>query len=160
MYRLVCLIVLCGLVNFGCTMSDDDRCPKGFEYDSEKRVCILLEEETTDTGDTGDNDDAGDGDAGGADNLSGLGKTCTTDAECKDSDAHYCLEDPTKDLGMDMDAERYCTVPDCSAGGCSSGYKCCDCSSFKNSGQVHLKYWVFCIQDEHTAILETFCSCS
>lgn len=52
----------------------------------------------------------------------GLGKTCTTDADCAGNDATYC----------DLVKTKGCLVQGCSLSpdNCSEGYECCDLSAY------------------------------
>jgi hypothetical protein len=131
-----------------CNMSDEDRCPKGFEYNPTDKYCFQVEDSSSENeggSDTGGNGmtDGGDLDspdagtdvdtAGGSDNgqsgETGLGTPCETSDQCVGLAADYCVYSPTLGKG-------FCSFLDCSPGGCPNDFVCCDCTQVEVFGEV------------------------
>ena len=103
MKRIFALSITWALLFFGCTIADEDRCPDGYEYRSDEKICYFIE-------DAGTEDDGGGGEPG-----EGFWKACENDDDCADTDASYCALIPGE--------EGNCTYRDCDtlADGCPSG---------------------------------------
>ena len=121
-----------------CGLTDDQRCPKGFFYVPEFRVCcddnseyvenvkqcIPVDTDTGDDIDTGPQSvsDAGPDDGGSDSKPHGLGTICMDDGDCAGYVEDFCAYNPLVEQG-------YCTTRDCAAGSCETGWVCCDCTS-------------------------------
>ena len=119
---------LLGVFALSCGMEDGDRCPKGYTYDADQNFCFS------------------DKDGGApADGQGKIGDACQKDAGSCSEEASYCLADPGT-------GEGYCTIQGCTAGGCPSGYACCDCTPI-GMGQICPRV------QEAQGILATLCQC-
>ena len=120
----------------GCEIEDADRCGGGFTY--EDGSCVPVD---TDTGADTDEPDAS---PDGGDGPSGLGETCSGDADCAGYEADYCLISYGE-------TEGYCTVQGCAVDpdDCPDGYGCCD---FTIGGVPN-----FCAEDGDLAELGDMC---
>jgi len=121
----VALSTLCFATS--CTIADEDRCAKGFEYISKNNDQYCEKIKTTDVdSNTGSTDTEVEGDGGPdttAADMTGLGTNCAgDDTVCDDLGANYCAKNPF------APADSYCTVTGCvGADFCPDGYNCCDC---------------------------------
>lgn len=106
------------LLAWGCTIADDDRCPKGLIYLPEDKMCLLPEE------------DAGPEEDGGPDPGEGFWQTCTSITECEEVGLDFCVAMPNEDGN--------CTYTDCESlpDGCPAGYICCNCTAFDFIGEA------------------------
>ena len=108
--RKICyLFVVFGLLLWGCSISDEDRCPDGYEYLPEDQFCYKIV-------------DGGDGDSGpiGEENF---GQECSaTGNDCEGGQAEVCLERPG--------SPGFCSYADCDERdpNCPDGYYCADCT--------------------------------
>jgi hypothetical protein len=96
---------------WGCALDDSDRCVQGFVYHTESRTCIPVDTASEDSGMSQD---------GSIPN--GFGQPCVDDDACAAYDEDYCVIDPLTQTG------KYCSLTDCTPGGCPNGYSCCDCT--------------------------------
>ncbi|MBN2804749.1 MAG: hypothetical protein JXR91_16760 [Deltaproteobacteria bacterium] len=129
------LQILTGILSasllIGCSMDDSDRCSKGYEWNSDFKICLEEDFEfdtATDTGsDTGsDSLDQGSDSDTATDTTNGefgLGESCMTDDDCSGFEAAMCLKDPGK-----PDVAGFCTIQDCQPSDCIGDYSCCDCT--------------------------------
>ncbi len=141
-------LVPLALIVVGCTIADKDRCVAGYEWSEEFLSCLLVEEDTDSETET--ESDTGDDDGGTDEDASvevGLGEECMGPGDCADFQADYCLTSPfaPSDPG-------YCTIQDCQASDCPSGWQCCDCTGLS---------WVqACMDDDNATLAATYgCTC-
>lgn len=129
----------------GCTIADEDRCVEGYEWSQQYLSCLLVEDDDTDTGEDTDEDDGGSSGDGSVE--LGLGEECTESTECADYTADYCIISP-----MAPSEPGYCTIEDCIASDCPSGWQCCDCTGLG---------WVqACMDDANATTAATYgCTC-
>ncbi len=120
--RLAPTVVAAGLWLFaagtGCAIDEADRCPEGYVYQSDWKVCLVADSSPG----TGGAPGQAAGGAAGAPNTA-LGTPCTGQGECGGA-ASYCLLNPfaPADPGM-------CTVEGCDQAACGGDHVCCDCDS-------------------------------
>jgi len=114
---LICLITG---VSSSCSISDADRCPSGYVYISEAKVCALAVDAAPSTLPT-TTGDSGASSIGETVEVS-FGATCAVSTDCSSTTADYCLVLSGKPTG-------YCTKSRCTTD-CPSGYSCCNCSVF------------------------------
>ena len=108
------VIVLWALLYVACTMDDADRCPDGYFFMEDLWACCNSETHMPNEENDRcipDSDDSGAGDGG---DSSGIGEPCTSDADCSDYEANFCLV-----------AVAVCTFEGCDSTGCPDGYTCC-----------------------------------
>lgn len=149
----------------GCSMSEADRCPSGYFYVSELKVCCPDEDDNgnkidwnadtkqcvaaapidTDTPDT-PTDTSTDLCFGG--DPSGFGVECTVSTECEGNEANFCAVNPLTSAG-------YCSITDCVAGCCPSGYECCDCGAATLIPQE-----VACLSNADADMTEQYAQCT
>ena len=80
---LLCFVYVFAL--FGCTIADEDRCPKGYEYLAKDKFCYLIVDASEEEEDAGETGDAGD-------LPEGFWKECETEGDCADNgEADYCI---------------------------------------------------------------------
>jgi hypothetical protein len=103
----------CFLVSFACTVDDDDRCPSGYYWVDDLKVC-LERDEVSDAGGEECPSDAG----------VGLGAECMDNESCACFVADFCQKNP---LNPPEDPGA-CTISDCVPADCVSDYLCCDCT--------------------------------
>ncbi len=136
-----------------CTIDDEDRCPSGFFYVPEIESCCLEGHVYDPTNpllcaspppDAGvDSDSASD-----SDGIDGLGTECTDDSACAGLEASFCAVNPTTGSG-------YCTLLDCAAPDCPTGYQCCDCTASQAVAQE-----IACLTDDDATLVGGFgCTC-
>ncbi len=136
------LLILVAFV--GCTVEQADRCSEGFVWDPEVLACRLVEIDTEP--DAGPDTDSGDTDTDTNMEL-GIGELCWSDADCATFIASYCQLSP-----FNPDDPGFCTIKDCLAGQCPTGYLCCDCSSLGSQ--------VTCLTEESAESAEQYgCTC-
>ena len=99
----------------GCAFSDDERCPDGFEWDTELNYCVI----EIDAGEDSGSGECEPGDGG----IDGFGELCTDEGDCAGYTADYCLTDP-----RNPSAPGACTATGCEPCGCGEGNVCCDCA--------------------------------
>jgi hypothetical protein len=104
MPRYLVLIILTANCLFGCTISDEDRCPDGLEWNSTVQACQEIQVLPD----------------GGADG--GYLAECAGNEDCASFEADYCMYDP---FGDDP---GICLYQDCTANSCPAASVCCDCS--------------------------------
>jgi len=146
-------------------VTNANRCLPGFEYSSSYDACLDLDggadSSATPSADAATVADAGSdgGEAGvsdGGDEEAGsaadLGKTCNSASDCSGL-ASYCLKSPAS-----PSAPGYCSIPNCSAGGCTSAYECCSCAAAALSELQTLP--TVCVDTSDSATLVSFgCTC-
>jgi hypothetical protein len=128
---LFILVPLAVAFVISCSISDKDRCGKGYEYrdiDGGASSCFKVDTGGTDLDSDSDSDSDGDADSGvdgavdGGDDLpTCLYQTCTADVGCPGCEADYCGVFPG-------DTEGQCTIQNCtvSPNDCPDGLICCD----------------------------------
>ena len=132
-----------GLVATACYNVEDD-CGPGQTYSEADQLCVCAKglsptpqgcRKPAAAPPTDSDDDAVQGDAGAADGdddvaqgPDGLGKACTTNADCAGTDATFC----------DTLITASCLLEGCALGGtdCPVGYECQDLSMFGAAGTV------------------------
>lgn len=107
--RKICFLFFTwGLLFWGCSIADDDRCRDGYEYLPEEMYCYKIV-------------DDGEEDSGPAleDNF---GQPCSNAGDCEGGDAEVCLERPGN--------PGFCSYADCDQRdpACPVGYFCADCT--------------------------------
>ena len=119
-----------------CNMSDEDRCPKGFEYNPTDKYCFRVEDSNSENENGADAGDHGMTDGGDLDTSTndlsgetGIGTPCETSDQCVELAADYCVYSPTLGKG-------FCSFLDCSPGGCPNDFVCCDCTQVEVFGEV------------------------
>jgi hypothetical protein len=122
------------LLLVSCTVPENQRCPDGYEYRDDWKVCIRIPEEAS-TGGVAGAAGAGGSAANGASSAGAagtaegtpdevaLGDACFDQGDCGGS-VDYCLLNP-----LTPDDPGICTIADCSAPACGGDYVCCDCDS-------------------------------
>jgi hypothetical protein len=108
MPKCLTAIIFTAIYLFGCTISDEDRCPDGLEWNGDIQVCQEIQELP----------DGGTGDA----SAGGYLEPCEGNEDCASYEADYCLYNP---MGDDP---GICLLQDCTAGSCPEDSLCCDCS--------------------------------
>lgn len=108
-----------------CTMSDQDRCPGGFVYQSQYRACAPtdaapVQPDAAVAAPTPEVD-ATASEAAAASGPS-FGSTCNAATDCTSASTDYCVKMPTSTAG-------YCSKMNCAAD-CPTDYKCCNCAAF------------------------------
>jgi hypothetical protein len=142
-----------------CTMSEDERCPKGYQYISEIKVCCLEED------DKGNEiiwdgkkcapvvpEDTNPPETDSAELPEGLGVSCTQSGdspECQGKEADFCALNPLSP------ADAYCTTVDCTPGNCPSGYQCCNCDQATLIPKEHA-----CLKDADAATTVEYKQCT
>lgn len=139
--RVALVLGLVGPVAGGCyNIKDEDRCLDGYTYDSQDNECVPNIDGGLDSGVSADASSM-DADLDGS-TVSGLWDDCDTNADCT-GDADHCAY-------TDMGQVGFCTVTDCTAGSCPTGFWCCDCTAVE---------WPVMCADETDAMISAFCTC-
>lgn len=135
------VIFLWALSAMACTMDDADRCPSGYFFMEELRACCNAE--THESNEEGDQcvpivvDSGPSGDGG----TTGLDEPCTSQSDCADYEASYCL------LG------QVCTFEGCDVTPCPDSWTCCGpCATSDNKNA--------CVPDDYVSLAISFgCPC-
>lgn len=135
---------VCSMALTGCSISDDDRCVDGMQWDDDYKSCVVAE--------PGDSDDAdSQSDSAATADSDAQFSACTGAADCSTDPTDYCLLDPTH-----PDQPGICTIDECTTGSCPAGSLCCDCS-----GNPLIPFEsALCIPGSQTSQLTTYgCTC-
>lgn len=139
MKRILCLVALS--IEVACSMSDSDRCSEGRTWSPEYKGCLEPKGRGGGSNLTTGGDSSVGGEPGSAylsagtagvtapsagatsSDVSNLGQTCRSDADCTSGVATSCLLNPQvpAELGM-------CTIVDCDAAACGEPFDCCACA--------------------------------
>ena len=142
MARRICMRKICllsftwGLLFWGCSLSDEDRCPSGYEYKPDDQFCYKIV-------------DGGDGDSGPV-SEENFGQECQTDGDCSGGNALYCAIPFNEDTGE-------CVYTDCHGGDpeCPAGYFCADC----RQSSIQELQMTMCLEDswKEAGFIQTQC---
>jgi hypothetical protein len=132
----------------GCSLSDADRCPSGFAYQKDTKVCALIPDAAPAVSEDAAPAPAIDAEAtpaGEAGVSAGpmFGDACTGNAECASSVTNFCVMLPGSPSG-------YCSKAQCTSE-CPSAYKCCNCPAFS---------LVVCLKDADAAAASAAMGCT
>ncbi|MCU0662382.1 MAG: hypothetical protein MUC50_08675 [Myxococcota bacterium] len=154
---------LLGLVVSACTLSDDERCPSGYAFDTETKTCkskdcgegfvfneqtLLCEEIDTGPGTDSGNDTDGEPLCGQGHEL---GDECDSDGDCTPC---VCFKNP-----LHLSDPGYCTQQDCAPGNCPGGYNCCDCTKSELAQQMGLDRVACVTESDATVAAGAGCEC-
>jgi len=156
------------LLGGACGISDADRCPSGFSYETSTKTCVLPPDASADTQSDVSTQAPGDlaapapgvdtgttapSDAGGVDTstiaaseVGGVtfGAVCSANGQCTSATTNFCLLQPGAAAG-------YCSKASCTTE-CPTSYKCCNCA---------VMGIVACMKDaDATAAAAYGCTCS
>ena len=163
MKQLTFVFCVASILVSGCSLDDDERCPKGYSYASQSRTCFKDEDLSTDETDKDenstdldemdasfDNADGGETDEPVDVRPSGIGESCTTSSECAQYREEFCFYSERLKTG-------YCTIKECGFGECPTGYMCCDCTT---SVLFPAEYFI-CMNEEQAnlAVSAAGCTC-
>jgi hypothetical protein len=151
--RRVCVVLLFGFLGgagvLGCSLSDADRCPSGFVYQKDTKVCALISdaapavvEDAAVATPAVDAEPAPASEAG-VSATSSFGAACTGNAECASAATNFCVMLPGSPGG-------YCSKAQCTTE-CPTGYQCCNCPAFS---------LVVCLKDADAAAASAAMGCS
>ncbi len=135
MYCIKTVVLVLGVLALpACKMSDEERCPKGYDYVKKFMICEKSDDTETTDQDGEDDIDGGDSepdpDGGASDDSetvgSKVGDPCEVQDECL-APADYCVVRQGVDIG-------YCSVVGCDFGECPKNFYCCDCTEVEGYG--------------------------
>lgn len=146
-FRIVFPVGLFALGAFACSLTDDERCPGGFEFHSPSETC--LKSADTDKPPV-TSSDGGDGSTDTDTGLEpGIGLPCQNHGDCAEYQADFCVLNP-------VSKNNYCSMEPCTDTGCPEEYICCDCT---DSPLDQVQHASACLTTDDAYVARTFAYC-
>ncbi len=105
-----------------CSFEDSERCPDGYDWIADYKMCI---QEGALDADADSDTDTEPGETPETEE-NGVGVSCLGDTDCAELEADWCLLDPFNASAPGMCSVFGCVAADCEGTGY---YACCDCTS-------------------------------